>query len=86
MLQAEINLPFISADASGPKHLQVMLSRAKLDQLTADLVERTLGPVRDALKDAQLKPADINQVILVGGQTRMPAVQDAVKKFFGREP
>ncbi|HSH78042.1 MAG TPA: molecular chaperone DnaK [Herpetosiphonaceae bacterium] len=86
VLQAEINLPFISADASGPKHLQVMLSRAKLDQLTADLVERTLGPVKDALKDAQLKPADIDQVILVGGQTRMPAVQDAVKKFFGREP
>ncbi len=86
VMQSEINLPFISADANGPKHLQVMVSRAKLEQLTADLVERTLDPVRQALKDAGLRANDIQQVILVGGQTRMPAVQNAVKKFFGREP
>jgi molecular chaperone DnaK len=86
VLQSEINLPFISADANGPKHLQVTLTRAKLEQLTGDLVEGTLEPVRQALKDAGLKPADIHQVILVGGQTRMPAVQNAVKKYFGREP
>src|SRR3712207_2936013 len=86
VLQAEINLPFISADASGPKHLQTTLSRAKLEQLTADLVEGTLGPVRQALKDAGLKPGDVDQVILVGGQTRMPAVQETVRQFFGKEP
>jgi molecular chaperone DnaK len=86
VLQSEINLPFISADASGPKHLQVTLSRAKLEQLTVDLVEGTLEPVRLALKDAGLRPNEIDEVILVGGQTRMPAVQNAVKKFFGREP
>jgi molecular chaperone DnaK len=86
VLQAEINLPFISADASGPKHLQTMLSRAKLEQLTAELIEATMEPVKQALKDAELKPSDVHQVILVGGQTRMPAVQEAVKQFFGREP
>ena len=86
VLQTEINLPFISADANGPKHLQVTLSRAKLEQLTGDLVEGTLEPVRQALKDAGLRASDVHQVILVGGQTRMPAVQNAVKKFFGREP
>jgi molecular chaperone DnaK len=86
VLQSEINLPFISADASGPKHLQVTLSRAKLEQLTADLVEGTIEPVKQALKDAGLRPNEIDQVILVGGQTRMPAVQNAVKKFFGKEP
>ncbi|HEX6291746.1 MAG TPA: molecular chaperone DnaK [Herpetosiphonaceae bacterium] len=86
VMQTEINLPFISADANGPKHLQVTLTRAKLEQLTADLVERTLEPVRQALKDAGLRASDIQQIILVGGQTRMPAVQNAVKKFFGREP
>ncbi len=86
VMQSEINLPFISADANGPKHLQVTVSRAKLEQLTGDLVERTLDPVRQALKDAGLRANDIQQVILVGGQTRMPAVQNAVKKFFGREP
>jgi molecular chaperone DnaK len=86
VMQTEINLPFISADANGPKHLQVTLSRSKLEQLTADLVERTLEPVRQALKDAGLRPGDIDQIILVGGQTRMPAVQNAVKKFFGKEP
>ena len=86
VLQTEINLPFISADASGPKHLQTTLSRAKLEQLTGGLIEGTLGPVKQALKDAGLKTSDIDQVILVGGQTRMPAVQEAVEKFFGKAP
>ncbi len=86
VLQAEINLPFISADASGPKHLQTVLSRARLEQLTVDLIEGTLEPVKQALKDAGLKPAEIDQVILVGGQTRMPAIQETVRQFFGKEP
>ncbi len=86
VLQTEINLPFLSADATGPKHLQVNLSRAKLEQLTHDLVERSLEPVRKAIKDAEMEPGQIDQILLVGGQTRMPAVQDAVKKFFGKEP
>jgi molecular chaperone DnaK len=84
--QTEVNLPFITADASGPKHLNVTLSRAKLEQLTGDLIERSMGPVRQALSDSGLKPAQIDEVILVGGQTRMPAIQDAVRKFFGKEP
>ena len=78
----EINLPYITADATGPKHLVTELTRAKLEQLTADLVERSMGPVQQALDDAGLKPADIDEVVLVGGMTRMPAVQEAVKKFF----
>ncbi len=86
VLQTEINLPFISADSSGPKHLQTTLSRAKLEQLTQDLVEGTLRPVEQAIKDAGVKPGDIDTILLVGGQTRMPAVQEAVKKFFGKEP
>jgi len=86
VLQTEINLPYITADASGPKHLVVTLSRARLEQLTEDLIERTIGPCRQALADAGLKPSDIDDVILVGGMTRMPAVQEAVRKFFGREP
>jgi len=86
MQQTEINLPYITADASGPKHLVLNLTRAKLEQLTADLIDRSIGPVKQALADAGLKPADINEVVLVGGMTRMPAVQDAVKKFFGKEP
>ncbi len=86
VLQTDISLPFITADASGPKHLNMTLTRAKLEQLTADLVERTLKPIKLALQDAGLKPSDIHEVILVGGQTRMPAVQAAVKKFFGKEP
>ncbi|MCW5876188.1 MAG: molecular chaperone DnaK [Anaerolineales bacterium] len=84
--QTEINLPYITADASGPKHLVTQLTRAKLEQLTGDLVERTLGPVRQALKDADLQPGEINEVVLVGGMTRMPAVQEAVKKLFGKDP
>ncbi len=84
--QTEINLPFITADASGPKHLNLTLTRAKLEQLTNDLIERSMGPVRQALSDAGLKPAQIDEIILVGGQTRMPAIQEAVRKFFGKEP
>src|SRR5213593_4307896 len=85
-LQTEINLPFITADASGPKHLVLTLTRAKLEALVADLVERTLGPCRQAMQDAGVSPKDINEVILVGGQTRMPKVQEAVKQLFGKEP
>jgi molecular chaperone DnaK len=84
--QTEISLPFITADASGPKHLSMTLSRAKLEQLSADLIERSLGPCRQALKDAGLAVSQIDNVILVGGQTRMPKVQDTIKQFFGREP
>jgi len=82
----EINLPFITADASGPKHLSLNLTRAKLEQLVGDLVERTKGPVEQALKDSALGQSDINEVVLVGGQTRMPAVQEMVKQVFGKEP
>ncbi len=85
-LQTEINLPFITADASGPKHLVLTLTRAKLEALVADLVERTLGPCRQAMQDAGVSPKDINEVILVGGQTRMPKVQEVVKQLFGKEP
>ncbi|MBI2157971.1 MAG: molecular chaperone DnaK [Candidatus Rokubacteria bacterium] len=85
-LQTEINLPFITADASGPKHLVLTLTRAKLEALVADLIERTIGPCRQAMKDAGVSPGDINEVILVGGQTRMPKVQEAVKQLFAKEP
>ena len=81
-----INLPFITADANGPKHLDMTLSRAKFNELTADLVEGTMGPVRQALKDSGLSAGDINKVLLVGGSTRIPAVQEAVKNFMGKEP
>ncbi len=84
--QTEINLPFITADASGPKHLVLTLSRSKLEQLTGDLIEKSTGPVRQALTDANLKESEIEEVVLVGGQTRMPAVQERVKQFFGKEP
>ena len=84
--ETEINIPFITADDSGPKHLTLKLTRAKLEQLTESLIKRTIEPCQKALDDAGLKPADINEVILVGGQTRMPAVQAAVKEFFGKEP
>ncbi|HEX6306249.1 MAG TPA: molecular chaperone DnaK [Anaerolineales bacterium] len=86
LMQTEINLPYITADASGPKHLVMTLTRAKLEQLTGDLVERSMGPVRQALKDADLQPANIDEVILVGGMTRMPAVQEAVRGVFGKDP
>lgn len=82
----EVNLPFITADASGPKHLNIKLSRAKLEALVDDLVKRTLEPCKKALKDAGLSPSDIDDVVLVGGMTRMPKVQEAVKSFFGKEP
>src|SRR2546427_9395068 len=85
-LQTEINLPFITADASGPKHLVLTLTRAKLEALVADLVERTLGPCRQAMQDAGVSPKDINEGILVGGQTRRPKAQEAVKQLFGKEP
>jgi molecular chaperone DnaK len=84
--QTEINLPYLTADASGPKHLVMTLTRAKLEQLTGDLVQKTLDPIRRALSDAGLKPVEINEVVLVGGMIRMPAVQEAVKKEFGKEP
>jgi molecular chaperone DnaK len=86
VMETEINLPYITADASGPKHLLMKLTRAKLEQLTGDLVEKTIKPVRDALADAKLKPSDIKEVIMVGGMTRMPAVQEVVRKEFGKEP
>jgi molecular chaperone DnaK len=85
MMQTEINLPYITADASGPKHLVMTLTRAKLEQLTGDLIERSLGPVRQALKDAELDRDKIDEVVLVGGMTRMPAVQEAVRKLFDKE-
>ena len=85
-MQTEINLPYLTADASGPKHLVMTLSRAKLEQLTADLVDRTIAPVKQALADAELKAGDINEVVLVGGMTRMPAIQDRVRAFFGKDP
>jgi len=84
--QTEINLPFITADASGPKHLNVSISRAKLEQLTEDLIERSTKPCEQALQDAGLETSDIDQVILVGGMTRMPAVRESVRKIFGKEP
>jgi molecular chaperone DnaK len=84
--QTEINLPFITADASGPKHLTMKLTRAKLENLVGDLIKRTIKPCQDALKDAGLKAAEIDEVVLVGGMTRMPKVQETVQNFFGKEP
>ena len=84
--QTEVNLPYVTADQSGPKHLNMKLTRAKLEALTEDLVQRTIGPCKIALKDAGLSANDINDIILVGGQTRMPKVQDTVKNFFGKDP
>lgn len=85
-LETTVNLPFLTADASGPKHLNLRISRAKLESMIADHIERTLVPCRKALSDAGKSPSDINEVVLVGGSTRIPAVQEAVTKFFGREP
>jgi molecular chaperone DnaK len=84
--QTDVNLPFITADAGGPKHLNITITRAKLEQLVGDLVEKTIGPCQQALDDAGMKSAQIDEVVLVGGQTRMPLVQEKVKQFFGREP
>jgi molecular chaperone DnaK len=85
-LETNINLPFITADQNGPRHLNISLSRARLEQLIGDLIERTVEPCKRALADAKLTPADINEVVLVGGMTRMPRVQETVKKLFGKEP
>jgi molecular chaperone DnaK len=85
-MQTEINLPFITADASGPKHLVMTLTRSKLEQVVGDLIERTRGPVMSALEDAGIKATDVNEVVLVGGQTRMPAIVEFVRKIFGKEP
>jgi molecular chaperone DnaK len=85
-METDINLPFITADQQGPKHLNMKLTRSKLEALCADLIDRTEGPCRQALKDAGLTPSDIHEVILVGGMTRMPAVQERVKKIFGKDP
>lgn len=86
VISSNINLPFITADASGPKHLDVTLSRAKFDEITADLVEKTMGPLRQAMQDSNLTPEKIDKILLVGGSTRIPAVQDAVKKYLGKDP
>ncbi len=86
VMETEINLPFITADASGPKHLSMKLTRSKLEQLVEDLIDRTLDPVRQCLEDAKIKPGQIDEVILVGGQTRMPRVQQVVKDPFGKDP
>ena len=84
--QTEINLPFITADSNGPKHLQLNLTRSKLEELTSQLVEKTVKPTLDAIKDAEVKPADIDEVVLVGGMTRMPLVSEKVKELFKKEP
>ena len=86
VMQTAINLPFITVDATGPKHLDMTLTRAKFDELTADLVEATMGPVRQALSDSGLSASDLNKVLMVGGSSRIPAVQEAVKKLIGKEP
>ena len=86
VMETEINLPFITADASGPKHMTMKLTRAKLESLVEGLVQRTIGPLRQALADAGLKPSDVDEVVLVGGSTRMPRVQQVVKEYFGKEP
>jgi len=83
---SNINLPFITADATGPKHLDITITRAKFDELTADLVEKTMEPTRRAMQDADLTPNDIDKILLVGGSTKIPAVQEAVKKYFNKEP
>ena len=86
VMQTEINLPYLTADASGPKHLVKQITRARLEQLTNDLIDRSMGPVRRAISDANLKPSAINEIVMVGGMTRMPAVQEAVRREFGKEP
>ncbi|MGZ4938556.1 MAG: molecular chaperone DnaK, partial [Halobacteriota archaeon] len=86
LTSAVINLPFITADQNGPKHLDITLTRAQFDKLTEDLIEKTMGPTRQAMKDAGLTPSDVDRIILVGGSTRTPAVQNAIKKYFGKDP
>src|SRR6266851_3933843 len=85
-LETEINLPFVTADASGPKHLSLRLSRSKLEQMAEDIFQRSMGPLRQCLKDAGVEPKDIDEVVLVGGMTRMPKIQQLVKDYFGKEP
>src|ERR1700674_1705085 len=86
LMETEINLPFVTADASGPKHLALKLTRAKLEQLMEDLIEKSMGPMRQCLKDAGVEPKDIDEVVLVGGMTRMPRIQKLVRDYFGKEP
>ena len=86
MTSTNINLPFITADATGPKHLDLTLTRAKFDELTADLVEATIEPTRKAMADAGLSVSEIDKIILVGGSSRIPAVQEAIRKYLGKEP
>jgi molecular chaperone DnaK len=86
VMETEINLPFVTADASGPKHMAMKLTRAKLESLVEPLVQRTIGPLKQALADADLKPSDVDEVVLVGGSTRMPRVQQVVKEYFAKEP
>src|SRR5919201_1883056 len=86
VMETDVNLPFITADQSGPKHLQTKLTRAKFEQLVGDLLQRSMDPVRQALADAGLKPSDIDEVVLVGGSTRVPKIQQLVKEYFGKEP
>ena len=86
MTTADINLPFITADSTGPKHFETTLTRAKFNELTADLVEATMGPVRQAISDSGLDKSEIHKVLMVGGSSRIPAVQEAIKNFMGKEP
>src|SRR5207247_10291883 len=86
VMETDINLPFITADASGPKHLQMKLTRAKFEQLVEDLLQKTVGPTKQALADAGIDPSKIDEVVLVGGSTRIPKVQAIVKELFGKEP
>ena len=86
LMESEINLPFVTADQTGPKHLQLKLSRAKLEQLMEHLIQRSVGPCKQAMEDAGLKPEQINEVVLVGGSTRIPRVQQVVRELFGKEP
>jgi molecular chaperone DnaK len=86
LLETEINLPFVTADASGPKHLQLKLTRARLEQMVEDLIQRSVGPCKQALADANVTPSQIDEVVLVGGQTRMPRIQTVVRELFGKEP
>src|SRR3989442_13524993 len=85
-METDINLPFVTADQNGPKHLQMTLTRAKFEQLVDDLLQRSMAPVRQALADAGLKPSDIDEVVLVGGSTRVPKIQQLVEEYFGKEP
>src|SRR6202007_2164648 len=86
VMETDINLPFITADATGPKHLQMKLTRAKFEQLVDDLLQQSMGPVKQALEDAGIKPSEVDEIVLVGGSTRTPKIQQLVKDFFGKEP